>query len=103
MNNERPYKNRARLAQAIINEMMGRTVYGSFRVTYVEGRDADLCKEAPYRYANLNVIIGEEGRSNFVCTVDLLNPDETGKGIDQLVNYGLLPCYFDAKDEEGER
>ena len=97
---ERPYKNRAKLAQAIIDEIMNRTVFGSFRVTYVEGRDSDLCREAPYHYANLSVIIGEEGRSNFVCTVDLLNPDETGKGIDQLVAYGLLPCYFDPKDKE---
>lgn len=97
---ERPYRLRAKIAQAIIDELMSRTVYGSFRFTYTEGRDADLCREAPYHYANLSVIIGEEGRSNFVCTVDLLNPDETGKGIDQLVNYGLLPCYFDPKEIE---
>lgn len=101
--NERPRPARARLALAIMEEVTARAVYGSYRFTFVEGRDADLCKDLPYNYANFSVIIGEEGRSQFVCTVDLLDRDKTEEGITKLVTYGLLPAYFDAKDEEGER
>ena len=103
MANERTRQQRARLALAIMEAVTDRAVYGSYRFTFVEGRDADLCKDLPYNYSNFSVIIGEEGHSQFVCTVDLLDRDKTEEGISQLVTFGLLPAYFDANDEEGER
>lgn len=101
MANTRDYTQRRKVADAILDAMMRRTPCGSYRFSYVEGRDEDLCKDLPYNYGNLSVVLGEPyGRSNYVVTVDLLNRDETNKGIDQLVAYGLLPAGFRPNDYE---